>query len=220
MSDFNKAVNQVLKHEGGFAQNWAEGGGSVNYGITRETYEKYVGRSVSLEEMKNLTRAEAIQIYYDWYWEPIKGDSIISYPIAFMLFDQGVNRGPAKAIKMAQKVLGLIQTGVMDSATLNALNTINERQFVIDYVNEAERAYRAIVSSNARYAEFLSGWLKRVGWLEEHAMENLSYRGPASSSNSMFTLNPDEIDWTKTSLLIGSLGALGVISYAVFKRFR
>lgn len=174
MSNFSKAVEKVLEHEGGFVNHPNDRGGATNWGITQGTYEKFVGHSVTVDEIRNMPKGNAIAIYKQNYWDTVSGDKIKSYPIAFALFDQGVNRGPKRAIQQAQRVLGLTQDGMVGPATLAAINKMDEKQFINKYLEYSETFYRGLASNNPSQAVFLKGWLNRVESLRDYAYANLT----------------------------------------------
>jgi len=60
---FDEAVDLVLRHEGGFVQHPRDPGGATKFGITRETLSRARGRSVSVDDVRRLTRGEAAAIY-------------------------------------------------------------------------------------------------------------------------------------------------------------
>lgn len=177
MSNFLKAVEKVLEHEGGFVNHPADRGGATNWGITQKTYEQFIGRPVTVDEIRRMPKGNAVAIYKQNYWDAVRGDEIKSYAIAFTLFDQGVNRGPKRAIKQAQKIMGLYQDGVIGPKTLQAINSIPEKDFLNSYLSESEKAYRSIVNANPSQQVFLRGWLKRVDSLRDYAFANLTTVG-------------------------------------------
>ena len=73
---FQLAVEKVLKHEGGFVNHPDDRGGATNWGITQKVYEKFKGRPVTLAEMKNMPKSDAIAIYKAEYWDKVGGEPI------------------------------------------------------------------------------------------------------------------------------------------------
>lgn len=167
------AINQVLKHEGGFVNHPDDKGGPTNFGITKKVYEAFKGRSVSLDEIKKMPIADAIAIYKKNYWDEIKGDSITRYSIAFALFDQAVNRGNKASIKSAQRALNLKDDGILGPKTLEALNKIDEKKFIKDFGNDSLAEYERISKIGNNY-KFLTGWQNRIDSLTEYALANAS----------------------------------------------
>ncbi|MCC2654360.1 MAG: hypothetical protein K0Q60_4526 [Microvirga sp.] len=71
-SRFEKAVEIVLQHEGGFVHHARDPGGATKFGITRETLSRVRGRPVTIEDVRELTRAEALAIYRWLYWDAVR----------------------------------------------------------------------------------------------------------------------------------------------------
>ena len=42
--NFEKALELVLHHEGGYVDHPKDPGGATNYGVTKKVYERYLGR--------------------------------------------------------------------------------------------------------------------------------------------------------------------------------
>lgn len=162
------AILKVLQHEGGFVNHPLDPGGATNWGITQKVYEKFKGRRVTLEEMRRMPKSDAIAIYKRDYWDKVRGDSIRSYNVAFAMFDQAVNRGVSASVKQAQKVTGMIQDGIIGPATLNAINSMSETEFLEKYLAESIAAYKAIVARRPASDVFLDGWLKRVDSISDY----------------------------------------------------
>jgi len=162
------AIEKVLKHEGGFVDNKLDRGGATNFGITKKVYEEFVGRPVTVDEIKNMPKGNAIAIYKKNYWDRVKGDSIKDYAVAFLIFDAAVNSGVSAAIKTAQKILGINPDGVAGTEFLKHLNNFNSKKFTEDYLKAREDFYKAIVAKNPSQQVFIKGWLNRV-------KDNISY---------------------------------------------
>jgi lysozyme family protein len=107
---FLRAVGLVLKHEGGYVNDARDPGGETRYGISKRAYPN--------EDIANLTRERAIELYYKDYWLPIKGDSM-SPSVATVLFDMAVNMGVDRAIKLLQRTIKVKEDGVLGPVTLN-----------------------------------------------------------------------------------------------------
>lgn len=171
MAGFKEAVETILKHEGGFVNNQHDRGGATNWGITQRVYEAYKGRAVTIDEIKNMPRTDAIAIYKRNYWDTIKGDQIKFYSVALTMFDQAVNRGVGSVIKQAQRVVGLSPDGVLGSKTLASINIMPEPDFISKFLTESVKSYNAIVEKNPSQNVFIAGWLKRVESLRKDAVK-------------------------------------------------
>lgn len=134
MASFNIARKITDVNEGGYGDdpkdsgNWTSGRIGVGsligtkYGISAPILCVYLKRPATVSDMKNLSYETAGLIYKRNYWDKIKGDDINSQDVANSLYDNAVNVGPGTAIKLAQRSLGISETGVMDIQTLNKLN--------------------------------------------------------------------------------------------------
>lgn len=194
MSNAQKAINQVLIHEGGYVNHPNDRGGATNWGITKRVYEEFMNRSVSLDEMKNMPKGNAYTIYKEKYWDKVKGDEIKSYAKSYALFDQAVNRGHVSAIKQAQKILGITQDGIIGPQTLKHINESKDKDFINKYLGESENFYRTLASNDPSQMVFLNGWLNRVSSIYDH-------------------VSP----YMKASVAIGLLGSFLVLGFTAYK---
>jgi lysozyme family protein len=101
--NFERAVDDLLKREGLYADRAADRGGKTMYGITER-----VARANGYEgAMRDMTIDQAKAIYRSQYWDLLKLDQVaaLSFPIAVELFDTGVNLGTGFAAKVLQRTL-------------------------------------------------------------------------------------------------------------------
>ena len=61
--NFDHSLEMLLHHEGGFVNHPKDPGGVTNLGVTKKVFEKWVGREVSVDEMKALTPTDVAPIY-------------------------------------------------------------------------------------------------------------------------------------------------------------
>ena len=52
--NFEKALELVLHHEGGYVDHPKDPGGATNYGVTKKVYELYLGRESTKDEVKEM----------------------------------------------------------------------------------------------------------------------------------------------------------------------
>ena len=134
MAQFDPAHKLTSLNEGGYTDdandsgNWTGGKIGVgllvgtNHGISAPVLSDYLKRPVTVADMKNLTADTAKAIYIKNYWNKIRGFEINDQNAANSIYDSAVNMGVGTAIKLAQRSLGIKETGVMDVLTLNTLN--------------------------------------------------------------------------------------------------
>ena len=166
--NWQEAINKVLAHEGGFVFDPADSGGATNFGITKAVYEKFKGRSVTVDEIKNMPKSDAVLIYKRDFWDAIGGDKINSYKIAYALFDQAVNRGVSASVRSAQRILGVNPDGKMGPSTIDKINRQNETDFLSKFLADAEKFYRDLVARRPKDAKFLKGWLNRISSISDY----------------------------------------------------
>ena len=65
--DFDAAVRFVLRREGGLVDDAADPGGLTNMGIALDEHLE-----MTAEQIRTLTRTQAIAIYERDYWTPIQ----------------------------------------------------------------------------------------------------------------------------------------------------
>ncbi|MFS8181496.1 glycoside hydrolase family 108 protein [Pseudovibrio denitrificans] len=165
---FRLIIWDLLDIEGGFANRSrkADPGGPTNLGITQRTLQAWRGRPVSVEEVENLGREEALQIYRVQYWDAVKGDDL-PRGLDFTLFDCAVNSGPARAVKILQKILKVKVDGVLGLITLGAVKA----QAVTYLINEFSARRLQFMKRLKNWPYNKNGWTRRVRHVQERSLE-------------------------------------------------
>mgnify|MGYP001254997201 CR=1 FL=1 len=132
MADFLKAYKITNNFEGGWNHVHGDRGGETYCGIARNFFPKWKGWAI-VDSKKPLSHNAIIKddtlhslvmdFYKSEFWDKVKGDSIKSQLKANQIYDMAVNSGISTAVKIAQKTLGLPESGKMDLQTLNKLNS-------------------------------------------------------------------------------------------------
>ena len=152
MADFNKAIEVILKNEGGYVNNPNDPGGETNFGICKKSYPKV--------DIKNLTKDGAKAIYKKDYWDKVNGDQINDQNLATSVFDFAVNAGTGTAIKQIQKTLNVTADGVLGPKTMAALNSSSGLSK--SFAKRRVRYYIDIVKNKPTQIEFLVSWINRT----------------------------------------------------------
>ena len=153
----------------GYANDPDDKGGATQSGVTLNTYirfRKFAGRSKpTLKDLKNITFTEWKELRVAFFWDKIHGGAIKSESVAVMICDWYWTSG-AWGLKNTQKVLGVVQDGIVGVKTLGAINK---------WSRGAEDLWEAIRAERIRYykriaigkqKKFLRGWLNRVNDLK------------------------------------------------------
>ena len=113
MSDaFELAVAELIGIEGDYSDDPADSGGATRYGITEAVARRhgYTG------PMRELPAVTAREIYRKDYWDAQQLDAValLSRPIAFELFDTGINMGIGQAGEFLQMSLNAFNRQATD----------------------------------------------------------------------------------------------------------
>ena len=135
MAEFKIAYNRTKPFEGGYVNDPVDLGGETYKGIARKPNPKWGGWEIvdfhkSLPNFpRNLESNQKLQdmipgFYKKYYWDVFWGDRLNSQPIANEIYDQCVNLGANRAVKIAQRSAGLKETGRMSEDLLIYINNL------------------------------------------------------------------------------------------------
>lgn len=146
MDTFEKALNFVLLHEGGFSNNVNDKGGATNKGITQRTYNAWLSsKGKNLKDVRNITDSEVKEIYYNNYWLKAGCDKM-SEKFAILAFDTAVNMGVGRVAEFLKAA---------------------EYKYPDKFLLARIRKY-AEFAKVGNQKVFLQGWLNRVLDLEHY----------------------------------------------------
>lgn len=158
-----RAIDTLLRNEGGYANNPADRGGETRFGISTREYPDL--------EIATLTREEATRIYYRDWWLRF-GYSDLPGPIGAKIFDLAVNIGPEHAARCLQRALRacgrtLTEDGMLGPQTRKSAATANQLALIAALRSEAAGYYRMLAAQErGNRADgdngFLKGWLNRA----------------------------------------------------------
>lgn len=156
MATFNQALKDHIKaSEGGYVNNPNDRGGETKYGISKRSYPKL--------DIKNLTWAQALEIYERDFWKKMNLGQLKDQELANNVMDFGINAGIHQAGVSLQRVLGFTGTNVdgkigpVTIAAANAMPTAAAK-----YSQERIRFYQSLAQTNPSQAGFLNGWINRT----------------------------------------------------------
>ena len=167
--NFDQCLAEILKHEGGFVNHPRDPGGITNLGVTKATYEAWVGHPVPEQIMRDLTPDHVRALYKARYWDAVKADEMPA-GVDLCLFDFGVNAGPVRARKYLQLVVGSVADGIIGPNTMRQVQQYIQPHgaegLVNAYQDARERYYRKL----RHFPTFGRGWLRRVKEVRETAL--------------------------------------------------
>jgi len=164
--NFSSSFELLLKHEGGYVNHPDDPGGRTNHGITQRVYEKFLGEDVTEEEMKDMPLEDVFSIYKDDYWDRVRGDELPS-GVDLCVFDWAVNSGVSQASKALQRVLGVLDDGIIGSRTVAAVCDQRDPAQVVEAISQKrEDFYRSLRT----FDTFGRGWLRRNDETRDEAL--------------------------------------------------
>lgn len=156
-SNWQKSFELMLKSEGGYVNNPADPGGMTNLGVTKATWENWVGRESDEAEMRGLTPEKVEPLYKKKFFDAVRGDEL-PVGLDYLLFDFAVNAGAGRAIKTLQSAVGVTPDGGFGSMTMAAVQALNPQELIEKFSQAKEDFYRSLPT----FATFGGGWLNRV----------------------------------------------------------
>ena len=165
-SNFDAALQHVLKSEGGFVNHPADPGGMTNLGVTARTWEDWVGHKPSEKEMRELTPEKVAPLYKRKYWDAIKGDALPS-GVDYCVFDCAVNSGPGRAAKFLQEIAGVKPDGGIGPVTLAAVKAMDPIELISKYADKRLQFWQSL----STFETFGKGWTRRGNEVKDEALK-------------------------------------------------
>lgn len=156
---FDRAVAVVLEHEGeSYTDNPIDRGGPTKFGISQRWNPDL--------DVKNLSRDQAIEVYWERYWYGHRYE-FLPEAIAIKVFDLAVNLGSRTAVKCLQRATHacgarVVVDGILGVETCGAARQADPKALLAALRSEAAGEYRLIVARHSDQKEFQGGWLNRA----------------------------------------------------------
>ncbi|MFA6569664.1 MAG: glycosyl hydrolase 108 family protein [Bacteroidota bacterium] len=180
MANFKSIVYKVLDVEKGYQADSGDSGNytnsgklvGTNYGISAKAFEQYYKREPSIQNMKNLTKNDALAIYKVDYWDRVQGDKIKNESTAHFIFDVFINayRNGLKRVRESlqeyyqsyeQKIVDINTNSSLSDTEINLINSAKDKKLLFDMIKKREVNYRT--NSGSQYAK---GWVTRYNAIE------------------------------------------------------
>ena len=128
-------------------------------GITRKNFPNWDGWNY-IDKGENPPCNLIINFYLNEYWEKLKCD-LLFHRVADSIFNFAVNTSKVNAVKLAQKVVGVQQDGIIGKVTIEAINDCH--YFMEKYAVEKIKYYVSICEIKPTNKKFFYGWIKNRG---------------------------------------------------------
>jgi len=150
--NFDKSFDKLFDHEGGYVNDPRDPGGETKFGISKRSYPQ--------EDIRNLSRERAKELYYRDFWEPIAAMNI-NAQLRFHVFDTAVNSGIGTAVRLLQQMCGMppeMQDGRYGPFTARALRQVPDDK-AVEWYNGWRLLYYCDLHT---FETFGKGWVRRT----------------------------------------------------------
>lgn len=151
MTAFDDAFEQLMGHEGGYANHPDDPGGETMWGITARVARAYGYKGA----MRDLPQPLAKEIAKKLYWAPLRLDEF-DPRVAFQIFDAHYNGG--RVVLWMQQASGARADSILGRATIAAVQACHPLAFVLRF-NAARIAYLVALKG---WTSFGKGWASRI----------------------------------------------------------
>ena len=181
-ANFDACMAEVFKYEGGYVNDQHDPGGETNLGISKRSYPK--------EDIRNMTRARAAQIYRRDFWDKLRCDELPA-GLDLVAFDAAVNSGPSRGAKWLQQALGVAVDGKVGLATIGAAKNTYTPAAVLRAVGSR----RAFLKTLPTWERYKNGWTKRLDSVEAVASAMAGHDVPVRPDVEPVTPQPAAAWW-------------------------
>lgn len=161
---FDIAFDRLIGFEAGYVNDPKDPGGETNWGISKRSYPN--------EDIRNLTREGAKQIYLRDFWNKTKN---LYDSVRFQLFDFGVNSGLTTAFSILQREIGVAPDGQWGKISSLVASKYSEADLLM-----------LLIAGRADYFTRLGNWpTAGRGWIRKRIAENLRYAAKDTDDDPM-----------------------------------
>lgn len=161
--EFEIAMKFVREAEGGLYNHPNDPAGLTNMGITQRDYP--------LLDIKNLTREQADEIFWQDYWLK-SAASLVPFPAYISYFDSCVNTGRTQANKFLQRVVGATADGIVGPYTRSLMSKKDPKDVAFGIIDQRQSFYNNLCEKRPKLAVFKKGWTNRNNNLRDY-IQNL-----------------------------------------------
>ncbi|MCW8998408.1 MAG: hypothetical protein OQK04_06795 [Kangiellaceae bacterium] len=97
-ANFEHALENVLQHEGGWADHPQDPGGATMRGVTLKVFREFYGEEMTKSDLREISFDQLGHIYKTGYWDKVWGDRLPS-GIDDCAFDAAVNSGVRRSVR-------------------------------------------------------------------------------------------------------------------------
>lgn len=173
---FEKFMPLILEHEGGFVNNQLDPGGATKYGVSLR-FLKAIGDfnkdgqldgdldhdgDVDINDIRLLTTETVKPFYKQHFYDRMHIEDFKDESLAVQVFDFGINAGTMQAIKVLQRLCGLLDDGIIGPRTLEHIKSTQPCMMPAMYMQARISFYEKLTQKNPKLLAFLKGWKRRA----------------------------------------------------------
>lgn len=163
--NFERCLDFVLRHEGGWSDHPKDPGGATMKGVTIGVFSSYLGRQATKDELRNISDEQLADIYLNRYWLKVRGDDL-PVGVDLSVFDFAVNAGPRRSARTLQNCVWVNDDGVIGPKTLKAVNDSNSKNLIVRFSEHRSDFYKSLRT----FKVFGNGWLRRTFECEKESL--------------------------------------------------
>lgn len=167
--NFEQCLALVLKAEGGYVDNPHDPGGMTNLGVTKATWEAWVGHEIDEVEMRSLTPNDVLPLYESQYWIKSRCDEL-PLGVDYCVFDAAVNLNVSQSIKIIQRALNVTDDGIIGLQTIQAATQCDPAELIEQFSEE----HLQLLQTKKTWATFAKGFQNRVDFVKQSALRMAS----------------------------------------------
>ena len=161
LANFPAALAFVKSAEGNFTNSSADPGGMTNMGITKASWEAYVGAPVTETDMRTITPTQAAVFYRTEYWNKAHCSELPS-GLDLCVFDFAVNAGVSRAIQFLQRLVSVTPDGAFGPLTSKMVSKYVADNGIVSAIKAYQDMRRTYYVRLPNAAIFGVGWVRRV----------------------------------------------------------
>lgn len=143
-----------------FTNDPADRGGPTKGGITLATLRSWRGKPVTVDDLRNLGKPEAGDIYQSMFIGGFAG--INDDLLRLQVVDSGILHGPARATAWLQEAVGVKADGKIGPVTLRSVNSLSPHVIGIRFAARRIRFIGALIEAKRDQAKWAGGWSNRA----------------------------------------------------------
>lgn len=184
-ADFELFFPHLIRVEGTFfTVTQYDAGGATKFGVTYAVYQtwchgeiikfvpcdKDLDGKITTNDLRLTVLRDVKPLYKTQYWDVCKADLIKNQAVAELFVDMVVHCGAGydrQHLKAFQRIVGVVQDGIIGPKTLRAINQGNSSKIYTDLSKYRKSFYKKLTLKKRNQKKFLKGWYNRLFILKQ-----------------------------------------------------